>query len=351
MRDRVILAVFGSPDSRQIDGLGGATPLTSKVAIVSRSQHADADVDYLFGQVRITESVVDYVGNCGNLLTAVGPFAVDEGLVDARSPVTRVRIRLLNTDQIVTAEVPVVAGRARATGSVETAGVARRGAGVRIDLGGLGGTLGRGILPTRQPSETVDVDGTAYRVSIVDAGNPTVFVRASDLGVDLARLVADRLDDGVVERLQEIRDRASLRLGLTSRPGDAAATSPTIPKVYVVHPAGSYRTRSNEPVDTAELSLVTRGLSMGVTHPAVAVTVMVAIAAAAGVPGTVVAEVMGTRLGPTIRIGHPSGVAEITSTVILGPGGPALESAWIERTSRRLMSGVAFVPRDVVHGD
>ena len=227
LRDRVMLAIYGSPDPRQIDGIGGADPLTSKVAIVSRSDHPGADVDYLFGQVRIEDPVVDYRGNCGNMLAAVGPFAIDEGLVAADEPITRVRIHNVNTGRLVVAEVPVLGGRARVTGDATIAGVPGSGAGIVLDFSATGATLGRGLLPTGLPREQLELDGgDAVTVSIVDAGAPAVFVAARELGLAGDAFVARPLEPAAIERLTSIRaaaaerPRARLRSG-AGRGGDA----------------------------------------------------------------------------------------------------------------------------------
>ncbi|RDI75350.1 PrpF protein [Gaiella occulta] len=347
VRDRVILAVFGSPDTRQLDGIGGATPLTSKVAIVSRSSADDADVDYLFGQVGTDEPRIDYVGNCGNMLAAVGPFAVDEGLVRPRSPATSIRIRVVNSGQTVVAHVLTAGTKARTAGTTAIAGVPGTGASVAMELTGLGATLGRGLLPTGLRRETITSLGRRHPVSLVDAGNPTVFVEASQIGLDVEVLLADRLDGVVLERLEALRAAGAVRLGLVRRVERARADSPTIPKIYVVHPPAAYVDRGGGRVEAADVSLVVRGLSMGVPHPAVATTVAACVGAAARIPGTVVADALVAAASGPIRIGTPSGVVEIESVVDL-TGEPRLVHARIERTARRLMAGLAHVPLSVL---
>lgn len=346
-RDKVILAVFGSPDDRQIDGIGGATPLTSKVAIVTRSPDDDADVDYLFGQVGIDEARVDFLGNCGNMLAAVGAFAVDEGLVRARTPSTRIRIRVVNSDQTVVAEVLTSGKRARTRGTTRIAGVPGTGASVMMDLSGLGATLGRGLLPTGRARETVTALGRRYSVSLVDAGNPVVFVEACDLGLDVDELVADPFDGTLLERLEAIRAAGAVRLGLVHRAGRARQDSPTIPKLYIAHPPAPYADRSGVCIADSDVSLVVRGLSMGVPHPAIAMTVATCVGAAARIPGTIVADVLVAPGGGPIRIGNPSGIVSIETVVDL-TGEPRLVRARIERTARRVFAGLAHVPISVL---
>jgi 2-methylaconitate cis-trans-isomerase PrpF len=346
LRDRVLLAIYGSPDPRQIDGIGGADPLTSKVAIVSRSSRPDADVDYLFGQVRIDEPVVDYRGNCGNMLAGVGPFAIDEGLVTPLEPVTSVRIHNVNSDRLIIAEVPVATGRARATGGARIAGVPGTGAGILLDFSATGGTLGRGLLPTGSAREKLALGGgDSCLVSIVDAGAPSVFVAARDLGLEGEQFVARPLDAATVERLANIRAAAAERLGLVADRTRAASESPAIPKVYAVHEPVDFVDSLGRAVLAAETTLVGRGLSMGRPHGAYATTVAVATATATRIPGTVVAEQAAVRGADErdVLIAHPGGVTRVEIDVDLSAGEPRLRRAGIERTARRIMAGLVYV--------
>lgn len=340
-RDRAILAMYGSPDSRQIDGIGGADPLTSKVAIVGPPTMPGADVDYLFGQVRISEPVVDYRGNCGNMLAGIGPFAIDEGLTPATEPITRVRIHQVNTGTLVVAEVPTRGGRALSAGAAAIPGVPGTGAGIKLDFAASAGTLGRGLLPTGKTSEELD----GLRVSIVDAGNPTVFARAADLGLGVDELLGASYPPALMARLESIRGAAAERLGLVADRRRAAAESSTVPKMYLVHTPANYTTRSGKRVRAEEVDLVARGLAMQRLHQAYAATVAIATAAATWIPTTVVAEAIGTPAPAVVRIGHPGGVMRLEAAVDLeGPGAPRLTRAVVERTARRLMAGEIYVP-------
>ena len=350
-RDRAILAVFGSPDARQINGIGGATPLTSKVAIVSLSDDTNADVDYLFGQVGIDEARIDYVGNCGNLLSAIGPFAIDEGLVRSRSPLTSIRIRVVNSGQIVVAHVRTDHGSALTAGTTTIAGVPGSGAPVRLELAGLGATLGRGLLPIGSPRDSAVALGRTYPVSLVDAGNPVVFVAASELGLDAHSMMAERFDGALLERLEAIRGEGAASLGLVSRADRARLESPTIPKICLVHPPAEYADRLGVAVRAADVSLLARGLSLGVPHPAIATTVAICVAAAVQIPGTVVGDALATATaGSVVRIGTPSGVVAIECDVDLTDA-PILRRAHLERTARRILSGLAYVPLSVLSDD
>jgi 2-methylaconitate cis-trans-isomerase PrpF len=347
-RDRVVLAIYGSPDRRQIDGIGGADPLTSKVAIVSRSEHPDADVDYLFGQVLIEEPVVDYGGICGNMLAGVGPFAIDEGLVEPSEPVTRVRIRNVNTGRLIVAEVPVTGGRARATGEAAIAGVTGQGAGIVLDFSATGATLGRGLLPTGQPREQLDAGGLEVAVSIVDAGAPAVFVAARELGLGGRAFLAEPLPVDVVERLGAIRAAAAERLGLVSDRARADTETPAVPKVYAVHAPADFVDALGREMRAIDVTLAGRGLSMGRPHGAYATTVAVATATATRLPGTLVAEHASAPAAgePDVRIAHPGGVMRVEIDVELEGGEARLRRAGIERTARRIMAGLVYVAVD-----
>ena len=341
--ERVVLAIYGSPDARQIDGLGGGDPLTSKVGIVGRSSRPDADVDFRFGQVRIAEPHVDFSGNCGNLSAAIGPFAIDEGLVEAVEPTTSVRIHLVNTGGVITADVPVLEGRAAVAGDAQVPGVPGTGAPVRLDFGEGTSTLGRGVLPTGRPREALDVKGRSVEVSLVDAANPVVFVRAPDIGLRGTEL-PDELGPDDLARLRAVRAAATVRLGLVDRPDEADVRSPAIPKVYAIAPPADYVDRTGRRIAATEIDVVGRGLSMGVPHAAYAGTVALCTGVAAAIPGTVVAEVGRPAATGRFRIGHPSGTIAVAVSVEPGPGGPVVRRAALERTARRIMDGTVYVP-------
>lgn len=347
LRERVIAAIYGSPDARQIDGIGGADPLTSKVAIVGPATHPDADVDFTFGQVRIDEPIVDFDGNCGNMSAAIGPFAVDEGMVDAVEPVTRVRIHLTNTGQRLLSEVPVRHGRALVEGDAEVPGVPGRGAPVLLDLGDTAGTLGGGVLPTGAATDRLALgDGSVVTATIVDAGNATVFVSAADVPIGFGAS-ALTLSTETLSRLAAIRGAAAVRLGLVTSPEDAAGRTPAVPKMYWVGPPTAYVAAGGRTVRPGEMSLAAAGLSMGHPHQAYATTVAVATAVAAMVPGSVVHGACDPHAvaSGTIRIGHPSGVMAVAARARVGADGvPVLTRVAIQRTARRIMDGHVYVP-------
>jgi len=342
--EALIVAIYGSPDFRQIDGLGGATPLTSKVGIVSRSTSSDFDVDFVFGQVRITEPRVDFIGNCGNLSAAIGPFAIDEGLVKAAEPETTLRIRLVNTGGMLVATVPVRAGLAATEGDVALDGVPGTGAGVTLSFGGEGGdTLGRGLLPTGRARERLKLTWGEVDVSVVDAANPVVFARMADVGLDPAE-VGQPMPGDAIRRLLEIRGEAAVLLGLAESGPSAEDVSPAIPKVYAVAEPADYIDSQGRTTAGRSVNAVGRGLTMGSPHATYAATCAICTAVAAALPGTVVSAVAVKSDGSRFRIGHPSGRIEVEVKVDASVDPPALQQAAIVRTARRIMDGIVWVP-------
>ncbi len=345
-RDRVILAVFGSPDSRQIDGLGGADPLTSKVAIIGPSARSDADVDYTHGYVGIETGVVDYEGNCGNISQAVGPYAVDEGLVAVSEPVTLVRIFNTNTQKLMVAEVPVRAGRAVFEGDFSIHGVPGTGARIVVNFIDAAGSKTGRLLPTGNVTDRIRLaDGRTVEVSFVDAATPAVFVRASDLGMTGLELPSDvsRHPD-ILERMQAVRIEAALMMGLVP---DRPRVSPAVPKVGVVAPPSDFRTISGESIPSSECDLIARTLALGVLHKAYAVTGGLCLSAAAAIEGTVVHQMRrrAPDAGDVVRIGHPSGVTSYVVQVKRDAHGSfALRKVAVAGTARRIMDGHVHLP-------
>jgi 2-methylaconitate cis-trans-isomerase PrpF len=349
LRDKVILRMYGSPDVRQIDGLGGADSLTSKLAIIGPPTRPDADVDYTFAQVSITEPFVDYAGNCGNISSGVGPFAIDEGLVDAVEPVTTVRIYQTNTKCMIIAEVPTVGGKAAIEGDYHIDGVPGAGARIGLDFSDTAGAVTGHILPTGRPVDRLDVPGVGpIDVTVVDAGTPCVFVRAADMGIrgteTPAQIDADReLND----RIERIRGTAAARVGIVERWQDAAQKSPYLPFFVLISPPADYLDfTTGRTVQAKEVDFVARLLFMLKMHKAYAVTGTVCTGAAAKIPGTIVYEASRpeSRDRALTLIGHPAGVIDIEAAVELGGGEPDLVRASVGRTARRLMEGYVFVP-------
>ena len=348
LRDALILRAYGSPDpyERQIDGLGGGTSLTSKVAIVGPPTHPDADVNYTFGQVLIREPRIDYGGNCGNMSSAVGPFAIDEGLVGARQPSTLVRIYNTNTRKLIRAHVPVADGRAEAAGDYAIAGVPGTGARIALEFLDPGGAVTGRLLPTGHPRDVVPVARLGrLELSVVDAANPVVFVRAADLGVEASAPTAVLdTDEGFLASMERIRSTVAMLLGLASTPEEATRRSRGVPKIAIVGPSTPYRADGGREIPSGATDLVARILTVGRVHRSYALTGGICTAVAACIPGTVVHEVARPGLsGQVVRIGHPSGVIEAGAEVEDAPELRAVRGI-AHRTARRLMEGFVCVP-------
>lgn len=352
LRDKIILSVFGSPDPRQIDGLGGADTLTSKLAIINPSSRTGADIDYTFGQVAINDSFIDYKGNCGNISSAVGPFAIEEGLVTAVEPVTRVRIHNTNTQKIYVAEVPVYNGKPRVLGDFRIAGVPRPGAEIVMDMAGTAGTVNGRLLPTGHATDRITVDGLGeITVSIVDVANPMIFVNADMIGVSGTESAAE-IDGNrhLLQVLENIRSVGAEMIGLAASKTEATEKSPAFPMVAFVSSPKPYINRlTGEEVPADSYDVLARLMWMQVTHKTYSGTATVATGSAAVIPGTVVNEVIRQRKDPrVVCIGHPGGVIPIEVQAEIRDGTAMVTRAAISRTARRLMEGYTYVPGDVL---
>jgi len=349
VRDRVILRMYGSPDVRQIDGLGGADPLTSKFAIIGPATRPDADVDYTFAQVSITEPFVDYAGNCGNISSAVGPYAIDEGLVDAVEPLTTLRIHQTNTNCILTAQVSVRNGKAAVEGDYHIDGVPGSGARIALDFSDTAGAVTGKLLPTGNPMDRLEVPGIgAIDVSIVDAGTPCVFVRAKDMGLTGTE-TPDEIDNDkdLNERIERIRGTAAALVGIVEDWREAAKKSPYLPFFAMISPPADYVDfTTGNTIQADDVDFVSRLLFMLRMHKAYPVTGTVCTGAAAKIGGTIVHEAARPEsyAQAATRIGHPAGVIAIEAAVEAEGDSLRLVQAALGRTARRLMEGYVFVP-------
>lgn len=351
LRDEVILAAFGSPDVRQIDGLGGADVLTSKLAIVAPSDSPDADVDYTFGQVSFEQRFIDYKGNCGNISSAVGPFAVDEGMVAAREPVTTVRIRQTNSDTILVAEVPVKDGKARVDGDFHIDGVPGTGAKLTLDWSGTVGAMTGVLLPTGHPKNTIQAEGHSYTVSLVDAGNPLVFIEAKELGMKGTETPAEiEGNPQLMKTILAIRAEAAVLFGLTDRSDLANTDSPYNPFFAIVSPPADYTALNGLAVHAEEIDLVSRLSFMLKMHKTYPITGTVCTGAAARIPGTVVWDLVGAqaRLDGALRIGHPGGVVPVETEAVITNGQTQIKRLGVYRTARRIMDGLVYIKNSVL---
>lgn len=344
-RDQLLLKVMGSPDPKQINGLGGATSVTSKVAIVGVSRRPDADVDYTFAQVSVDKPIVSYKGNCGNISSAVGPFAIERGLVKITEPVTTVRIHNTNTGKIIEAEVQVEKGCVKYSGDYRIAGVASPGAPIRLKFLRPAGTISPRLLPTGNPVDTLEVPGVgAIQVSLVDAANPLAFFRAGDIGLTGAELPAQiDGDPALLDKLERIRGVAAVKLGLISDYTASAWECPGIPKLTLVSPPQDYTAADGSLISAGEVDLVSRMMSMQKAHPSYAMTGAMCTAAAAAVEGSVVRQVLGPKADlQRLRIAHPSGILEAGVDFRPGPGEPEILATFGFRTANLLMEGSVY---------
>ena len=353
-RDALLCRLMGSPDVLQIDGLGGSRPITSKVAIIAGSTREDADVDYTFGQVEIDRASIGWSGNCGNISAGVGPFAVDEGLVEAVEPVTTVRIHNTNTGVVLVAEVPVADGAAAVEGDFAVPGVP--GTGARIGMNwadSVGATTGR-LLPTGEPVQDFPLtDGSVVAGSLVDAANPVLWVEAAAFGLTGSELTEIDGDVALLARLRDLRGRAAVAAGFCDDPARADLDSPGLPMVGLVAAPADYRTLSGERAASEDMDLRARVIFMNRLHQSIPGTGSICLAAASRTPGTVVADLLAKAGVPTdtgtLRIGHPSGVtpAEVRASESTEAPHVRIDELGFARTARRLMDGRAYVPRGV----
>ena len=351
-RDALLLRVIGSPDpyGKHTDGMGGATSSTSKTVILSKSGSPDHDVDYLFGQVSIDKPFIDWSGNCGNLTAAVGAFAISNGLVAAdRLPdngVAVVRIWQANIEKTIVAHVPITDGRVQETGDFELDGVTFPAAEVLIDF--IDPADGDGAMfPTGNPVDDLEVPGLGtLKATLINAGIPTVFVNAEDVGYTGAELQGDINEDArALAMFETLRAHGALRMGLIQSLEEAEQRQHT-PKVAFVAPPRDYVASSGKPVAAADVDLLVRALSMGKLHHAMMGTAAVAIGTAAAIPGTLVNLAAGGGERDAVRFGHPSGTLRVGGEAHQKDGEWVVTKASMSRSARILMEGWVRVPGD-----
>ncbi|WP_339480151.1 2-methylaconitate cis-trans isomerase PrpF [Pseudomonas fluorescens] len=356
VRDALLLRVIGSPDpyDKQIDGMGGATSSTSKTVILSKSSQADHDVDYLFGQVSIDKPFVDWSGNCGNLSAAVGSFAISNGLVDAsripRDGVAVVRVWQANIGKTIIAHVPITNGEVQETGDFELDGVTFPAAEVQVEFmdpaaeeEGAGGSM----FPTGNLIDELEVPGVGtFRATMINAGIPTIFVNAEDIGYTGTELQsAINSDPKALQMFETIRAYGALRMGLISNLDEAAKRQHTPKVAFVAKPAG-YVASSGKAIAAGDVDLLVRALSMGKLHHAMMGTAAVAIGTAAAIPGTLVNLAAGGVERSAVRFGHPSGTLRVGAEASLENGEWVVKKAIMSRSARVLMEGYVRIPGD-----
>jgi len=344
-RDALLLRLFGSPDKRQIDGLGGADPLTSKVAIIGPASVDNADIDYTYGMVSIENPVVLWRGNCGNISAAVAPFAIDNGLIKVQEPVTNVRIHNVNTDTIIIAEVPIVERKPAQYGEYTIDGVPGTGAKISLDYSQTAGGVTGKILPTGNCKDVLQISGLGnIEVSIVDVANPEVFVRAADVGMSGLEL-PDDMTPSLNKKLEKIRGSVAALLHLASCPEKAYLESANIPHLVIVSPPADYISSNNIQIKKEQISLVCRAMFMQKMHKTYPGTGSVCTAVASCIKGSIVNEVaVLDNIQGIVSIGHPLGIFDVEVSVSIdGKSAVKVERVVIGRTARKLMEGYAYL--------
>ena len=354
-RDKLFMRVIGSPDpySAHIDGMGGATSSTSKCVILSKSSQPEHDVDYLYGQVSIDSAFVDWSGNCGNLSTAAGAFAIHAGLVDpSRIPhngTCVVRIWQANIQKTIIAHVPITNGEVQETGDFELDGVTFPAAEIVLEFidPSDDGEEGGSMFPTGNLVDDLEVPGVGtFKATMITAGIPTVFVNAEDIGYQGTELREDiNSDPAQLARFEQIRIAGALRMGLIKTPEEAAKRQHT-PKIAFVSPPKTYQASSGKQVEASDVDLLVRALSMGKLHHAMMGTCAVAIGTAAAIPGTLANLAAGGGEREAVRFGHPSGSLRVGAEARQVDGQWVVTKAIMSRSARILMEGNVRVPGD-----
>ena len=354
-RDQLLLRVIGSPDpyGKQIDGMGAATSSTSKTVLLEKSQVPEHDVDYLFGQVSIDKAFVDWSGNCGNLTAAVGSFAISNGLIDAsRIPengLCTVRIWQKNIQKTIIAHVPITNGEVQETGDFELDGVTFSAAEVQIEFldPADDGEEGGAMFPTGNVIDQLDVpDIGSFKATFINAGIPTIFLNASDIGYTGAELQDDiNADPLALAKFEKIRAYGAVKMGLMSDISEAEQRQHT-PKIAFVAPPKTYVSSSGKAVNNSDVDLLVRALSMGKLHHAMMGTAAVAIGTAAAIPGTLVNIAAGGGEREAVRFGHPSGTLRVGAQAIFENEQWQVKKAIMSRSARVLMEGWVRVPAD-----
>ncbi|HNV53618.1 MAG TPA: 2-methylaconitate cis-trans isomerase PrpF [Pseudomonadales bacterium] len=352
-RDKLFLRVIGSPDpyAAHIDGMGGATSSTSKCVILSKSTQPDHDVDYLYGQVSIDKAFVDWSGNCGNLSTAAGAFAIHAGLIDAsrvpQNGICVVRIWQANIKKTIIAQVPVTDGQVQETGDFELDGVTFPAAEIVLEFldPSDDGEDGGAMFPTGNLVDDLDVPGIGtLKATLISAGIPTVFVNAEEIGYSGTELrEAINTDPKQLERFEQIRIAGALRMGLIKTPEEAQTRQHT-PKIAFVAPPKDYVASSGKQIAVGDIDLLVRALSMGKLHHAMMGTCAVAIGTAAAIPGTLVNLAAGGGEREAVRFGHPSGTLRVGAEARQENGEWVAKKAIMSRSARIIMEGWVRVP-------
>ncbi|HKU27145.1 MAG TPA: PrpF domain-containing protein [Candidatus Sulfotelmatobacter sp.] len=348
----IFAAALGSPDpnGRQLDGMGGGLSSLSKVCVIGPATRPDADVDYTFAQIIIKEGTVDYSGNCGNMSSAVGPFAVDEGLVKSAGNQAVVRIHNTNTHKMIVARFALDEGRAAVDGDFVLPGVAGKGAAIRLDFLNPGGAATGKLLPSGNVLDRIHTSVGCFEASMVDAANPCVFVAADALGMSGTELPEElESNRDLLERLEAIRIAASVRMGIANTP-EEAARKPSIPKVAMLTASKDACTLSGESLSAESADITVRMISLEQPHRAVPLTGAMCLAVASRIQGSLVNRIarQAAKVDEPVRIAQPSGLTVVGASVRREGDSWHAEQATVYRTARRLMDGSIYVRASAV---
>lgn len=349
LRDSVILAAFGSPDVRQIDGLGGSDITTSKIAIIGPPTHPDADVDYDFGQVQLKTPTVVWNSNCGNISSAVGPYAIDEGMVSVTEPYTTVRIHNVNTRKVLIAKVRVKDGKAAVCGDFVLDGVPGTGAKIELDYRLTFGSATGKLLPTGNPVDILDIPGLGkIPVSIVDIANAVVFVDAESIGLTGKEAPPFlRANPEITAKLEKIRSYAAYAAGIVNDPENATVESPVVPQMSFVAPAMNYEDyATGNPIHKDEVDFLARVLFNQLPTDTFTGTGTICATVASQIKGTLVNLASSRQESGLVRLGHARGVNLVDVDVDNTPDGPVVKKAVFNRTARRIMDGYVYIKPD-----
>ncbi len=354
LREKIILAIFGSPDVRQIDGLGGADITTSKVAIIGPSSRADADIDYTFGQVQLHTASVNFNANCGNISSAVAPFAIDEGMVKITHPVTSVRIHHTGSGKILVSEVEVDEdGCARVEGNFSIDGVPGTGSMIRLNFAGTAGAFTGKVLPTGNAVDMLEIEGLGtVPVSIVDLANTTAFIEASYLGASGYESAPEiKANKELCDKMEAVRQAAAEAIGFVKKGENAIEKSPLLPIIAMVAPAKDYIDYGSGNIIRGEdMDFAARNLFNQMPTDTFPTTATFCITVAAQINGTVVNKVCKERAHKEnyVRFGHSRGINGVEAEVENTPAGPVVKKAIFLRTARRILDGICYVRKSLL---
>ncbi|WP_323703710.1 PrpF domain-containing protein [Mammaliicoccus sp. Dog046] len=343
-REQLILKIYGSSPSGQIDGIGGGTSVTSKVAVVGITDQQDCDIYYDFGQVGIKDRTIDRNVTCGNMASAVGLYAVEEGLVEKQEGETKVRILNTNTDKVMEVSIPVKQGEIENTGDFAISGVDGTGAKINVSFMDASGAFTGKLFPTGNLVDEIIVDQKTYEVSILDTGNIVAFVKAYDFGLNGHALSGEINLPHQLDAIEQLRVQVGIKLGIFKENQTVNPASDALPKITLVNEPVDYITEIGTLNNAEDIDIIGRYISMGKLHPSFAVSGAICLATACQIPGTVPYTLCKNHTDHTINIGHPNGSIEADIFLQHNESGYYLEEGSIGRTARRIMEGHAVVP-------